>query len=925
MNDFNFLIIRNTTSDNKLIGKGGFGNVMKSSYNSFPIAIKILNDSFEKENYLKCIRELTLLKCLSNKYIPRVYGFSPPNKIIFEMIEGMTLKDFIVNDQTISDNKKSNQYCDLLKMKIILDLLFTLMYIHGSNTIHRDLKPNNILVDNNFNAIIIDFGISKVSEYTAETNNPRAGTTIYLSPEHCLFRSKSNNNNKNDDFELANVYISKKMDIWAIGLIINELFSGQSPYKNLDIWNEHQVILILSKEFEYEPESIIKNRYIKQIIRQCTQYWKEKRYSSIDSFCHMLMIFYIEIKNKGIENIVNMRISSKCKYNILKSLLTYLRILKWNIQDIIKTIHKVNHIEYITNTNIKLNIEYIKNLSNQMNERKEKQEYKTNVLCNENTKQKYLFLLFNQNIILEYSSKDIYNSLFYLYSEELHQNNSLKHYIPDVNKENTYISCYGKGDKIRLNQKKDICENGSIESRLNERRRISITELNSSSIRLYPLHLFKPYLDNVYIVILSNYVKDNIIYSLKYNKSDNEEEEEVIHSKSILYLNEKNQDYIDKSLFLYRKNEKNENTYNTYYICIFNNKEMKISIINLFEKNEILGEIPFYQMTDNYDKPISYSVYPIVEEESKDEERNFTTSNFYICKYNNHRNKVKYLIVVIGFKDKFHILKINFENMKVENSFEKKGKINSYDILTSHTYRLNKNTSIEKEKKNEDSLYLSVIFENNKSLLFCVELDFNKNSIVFNKNFDRTIKYMCFLSINRIVLLLDKQINKKDSKFSLIIYDYKNKKIVSSCSVNEIHENRIILLTPIICQNSSKLLIIQESQYKIVVYDCNKLRILRDIVFEEEILLFRINEYTNISHKTYISYTTNLSIKKENFHDNGKGDMEYYEIVFLMKKINEDNINNDCINYQGNNLYNKEEFIENEKSYIIKKYILGFS
>lgn len=120
------------------------------------------------------------------------------NCIVMEWIDGRNLENLI----------SSGEIGKGLARKIICELCDALDYIHKKQIIHRDLKPENIMItDNGYNVKIIDFGFSDADSYSSL--KAPAGTRAYASPEL-----------------IAGEKIDLRTDIWALGLIINELSSN---------------------------------------------------------------------------------------------------------------------------------------------------------------------------------------------------------------------------------------------------------------------------------------------------------------------------------------------------------------------------------------------------------------------------------------------------------------------------------------------------------------------------------------------------------------------------------------------------------------------------------------------------------------------------------------------------------------------------
>ena len=197
----------------KLIGQGAQSKVYEGYYNRNHCAIKIL----QNVDYKSFMSELVILSHLNHPSIPKFYGIVYDDKnisIVTEYIKGETL-----------DNLKFFDLNYNTKMKIIKDLGNVLEYMHVNHMIHRDLKPGNIIIDNNYHIHLIDFGISKICANKKNVMTSTKGTLNYLAPESFEVKNLTENE------EVISI-VTPKVDVWAFGCLISYIFSGEIPWQN---------------------------------------------------------------------------------------------------------------------------------------------------------------------------------------------------------------------------------------------------------------------------------------------------------------------------------------------------------------------------------------------------------------------------------------------------------------------------------------------------------------------------------------------------------------------------------------------------------------------------------------------------------------------------------------------------------------------
>lgn len=246
----------------KLIGQGAQSKVYEGYYNRNHCAIKIL----QNVDYKSFMSELVILSHLNHPSIPKFYGIVYDDKnisIVTEYIKGETL-----------DNLKFFDLNYNTKMKIIKDLGNVLEYMHVNHMIHRDLKPGNIIIDNNYHIHLIDFGISKICANKKNVMTSTKGTLNYLAPESFEVKNLTENE------EVISI-VTPKVDVWAFGCLISYIFSGEIPWQN-ELNRNNSISyykdLVNQKNFPI-PASISEMPKICELIKLCTIIDENRRIS----------------------------------------------------------------------------------------------------------------------------------------------------------------------------------------------------------------------------------------------------------------------------------------------------------------------------------------------------------------------------------------------------------------------------------------------------------------------------------------------------------------------------------------------------------------------------------------------------------------------------------------------------------------------
>ncbi|MBO7395562.1 MAG: Stk1 family PASTA domain-containing Ser/Thr kinase [Ruminococcus sp.] len=196
----------------ELIGVGGMAEVYKGVdvIDNKAVAIKILKKEYaENEEFLRRFRnESKAVAVLSHPNIVKIYdmGFSDKLQyIVMEYIDGITLKEYIEEEKILTWKDT---------VHFVIQILRALQHAHDKGIVHRDIKPQNIMMFSDGTIKVMDFGIAKFSREEGKTATDQAiGSVHYISPE-----------------QASGGVTDAKSDIYSVGAMMYEMLTGRKPF-----------------------------------------------------------------------------------------------------------------------------------------------------------------------------------------------------------------------------------------------------------------------------------------------------------------------------------------------------------------------------------------------------------------------------------------------------------------------------------------------------------------------------------------------------------------------------------------------------------------------------------------------------------------------------------------------------------------------
>lgn len=242
------------------IGTGGMAEVFKGKDHKLNryVAVKVLKEEFrDNDGFVKKFKEEAQAAAgLAHPNIVNVYDVGDENGIyyiVMELVEGITLKNYIERKGRLTIKEATS---------IAIQVSAGLEVAHNNHIVHRDIKPQNIIISREGKVKVTDFGIAKAT--TSQTTTSSAmGSVHYASPE-----------------QARGGYVDHRSDIYSLGIVMYEMVTGRVPFDG-----ETAVTVVVK---HLQEQMVPPSKYcpeipysLEQIIKKCTEKSPDRRYQDI--------------------------------------------------------------------------------------------------------------------------------------------------------------------------------------------------------------------------------------------------------------------------------------------------------------------------------------------------------------------------------------------------------------------------------------------------------------------------------------------------------------------------------------------------------------------------------------------------------------------------------------------------------------------
>jgi eukaryotic-like serine/threonine-protein kinase len=250
----------------ELLGLGGAAEVYRALDRSrgCEVAVKVLSERAEPEMVARFVREARALERLRHPHIVALYDAgeeSGQRYIVMELVRGGSLRERLQGERM-----PWRDACHIAQQ-----VALALGSAHEQGIVHRDIKPGNILFDEDGSAKLTDFGLAHLTDVSAMTRTGTVmGTVLYLSPEQALGRA-----------------VDARSDLYSLGAVLYEMLAGKPPFVG------DSAVAVIYKHLNEEPQSLAAAGVdvpanVERIVMRLLAKDHDRRYASADELADAL-------------------------------------------------------------------------------------------------------------------------------------------------------------------------------------------------------------------------------------------------------------------------------------------------------------------------------------------------------------------------------------------------------------------------------------------------------------------------------------------------------------------------------------------------------------------------------------------------------------------------------------------------------------
>ncbi len=245
----------------RLLGEGGMGAVYQARDRELDrmVAVKVIRPEMARrpEILRRFKQELILARQITHRNVIRIYDLGQAEGIKFitmEYIEGEDIRSIL---------RRDGKYTPEKAVDILIQVCHALDAAHAEGVVHRDLKPQNIMIDQEERLLVMDFGVARSTEMAGFTHTGTLiGTPEYMSPE-----------------QAKGEHVDQRSDLFALGIIFYEILTGKIPYQ------ANTLVGMLLKRMQEKPVPPVEvdqsiPQPLSDIVMKCLQVDLTQRYQN---------------------------------------------------------------------------------------------------------------------------------------------------------------------------------------------------------------------------------------------------------------------------------------------------------------------------------------------------------------------------------------------------------------------------------------------------------------------------------------------------------------------------------------------------------------------------------------------------------------------------------------------------------------------